>query len=176
MLKNYILYDKNTGRIKCFYKLPQDQIEQQLHCEEDAYLESEATVSQYVDVNTLEIRDIPPKPNDYSEFNWQTKQWQSVESWLDKAKTDGKQQINQLAGQKITAVYPITKQNFLQGRYIELMMLGQTDSDEAKAIATAWRFIKAVKDASDQANIKINQSETLEAITAIVDEFKLFNT
>jgi hypothetical protein len=76
MIKNYILYDKNTGRIKCFYKLPEGQIEQQLRCDEDAYLETEATTDQYVDINTLELVNIPEKPHDYSEFNWQTKQWQ----------------------------------------------------------------------------------------------------
>jgi hypothetical protein len=32
--------------------------------------------TQYIDVETAEIRDIPPKLNDYSEFNWQTKQWE----------------------------------------------------------------------------------------------------
>ena len=32
--------------------------------------------TQYIDVETAEIRDIPTKPNDYSEFNWQTKQWE----------------------------------------------------------------------------------------------------
>ena len=131
--------------------------------------------TQYIDVETAEIRDIPPKPNDYSEFNWQTKQWDTLADWLDKAKADATKQINQLAGQKITAVYPITKQNYLQGRYIELMMLGQTDSEEAKAIAAAWQFLKAVKEASDEANVRVNQADTLEAITAIVDEFKLFN-
>lgn len=32
--------------------------------------------TQYIDVETTEIRDIPSKPNDYSEFNWRTKQWE----------------------------------------------------------------------------------------------------
>ena len=131
--------------------------------------------TQYIDPETAEIRDIPTKPNDYSEFNWQTKQWGALTDWLDKAKADAVKQINQLAGQKITAVYPLTKQNYLQGRYIELMMLGETDSDEAKAIAVAWQFLKAVKEASDAANVRVNQADTLEAITAIVDEFQLFN-
>lgn len=166
----------NLGQILRVIDAPEDYLVVQKQKGEFILFGSANDATQYIDVETAEIRDIPPKPNDYSEFNWQTKQWQSVESWLDKAKADGKQQINQLAGQKITTVYPITKQNFLQGRYMELMMLGQTDSDEAKAIAAGWRFIKAVKDASDEANVKINQSETLEAITAIVDEFKLFNT
>lgn len=123
-----------------------------------------------------EFKQLAVRPSQYHIWNLETEQWQEPESYLETIRADGKQQINQLAGQKITAVYPITKQNFLQGRYMELMMLGQTDSDEAKAIAAGWRFIKAVKDASDEANVKINQSETLEAITAIVDEFKLFNT
>ena len=32
--------------------------------------------TQYINVETGEIIDKPIKPNDYSEFNWQTKQWE----------------------------------------------------------------------------------------------------
>lgn len=32
--------------------------------------------TQYINVESDEIVDKPVKPNDYSEFNWQTKQWE----------------------------------------------------------------------------------------------------
>jgi hypothetical protein len=32
--------------------------------------------TQYINVETAEIVDKPAKPNDYSDFNWQTKQWE----------------------------------------------------------------------------------------------------
>lgn len=122
-----------------------------------------------------ELKQLPEKPSQYHIWNLEIEQWQEPEGYLETIRRDAVSQINQLAGQKITAVYPITKQNYLQGRYIELMMLGQTDSEEAKAIAAAWQFLKAVKDASDEANVRVNQADTLEVITAVVDEFKLFN-
>ena len=174
-MKRAIIFN-SLGEILRVVSAPDEFIISQKTDDEFILLSDDIISNQYINVETLELIDFPAQPSKFHTWNWQTKQWQPLEDWLGKAKTDGKQQINQLAGQKITAVYPITKQNFLQGRYMELMMLGQTDSDEAKAIAAGWRFIKAVKDASDEANVKINQSETLEAITTIVDEFKLFNT
>jgi hypothetical protein len=32
--------------------------------------------TQYINAESAEIVDKPTKPNDYSEFNWQTKQWE----------------------------------------------------------------------------------------------------
>lgn len=45
--------------------------------------------TQYINVETGEILDKPIKPNDYSEFNYQTKQWESNFDIL-KAQIDAK--------------------------------------------------------------------------------------
>lgn len=33
--------------------------------------------NQYINVESAELRDIPPKPTEYSEFNWDIKEWES---------------------------------------------------------------------------------------------------
>lgn len=101
--------------------------------------------------------DIPPKPNDYSEFNWQTKQWVAVDSWLDKAKADSVKQINQAASQKILSKYPIYKQ----------LNIGRTP--EAQVM---YDWIDNVRNLSNIATASIEQAMTQEQIDSIVDNFK----
>lgn len=166
----------NLGQILRVLDAPEDYLVVQKQQGEFILFGSANDETQYIDVETAEIRDIPPKPNDYSEFNWQIKQWQSLENWLDKAKTDGKQQVNQSTSAKILSVYPDYKQRNMTARYLELTTLNETDGDEGKAIADAWAWIKDIRTLSNTATASIDTKTTLEEITAVVDEFKLFNT
>lgn len=166
-----IIYN-NSGKILRQLDAPEDfLIAQKQECEFILFgTANDAT--QYIDVETAEIRDIPPKPNDYSEFNWQTKQWVAVDSWLDKAKEDAIKQINGATSSKILSTYPDYKQRNMTARYLELVTLNETGSDEGKAIADAWDWIKAIRERSNVASALIATKTTLEAITLVVDNFK----
>ena len=70
-----IIYN-NIGKILRTIEAPEEYLLAQKQ-ENEFILIGEANDSaQYIDIETSEIRDMPPKPNDYSEFNWQTKQWE----------------------------------------------------------------------------------------------------
>jgi sugar lactone lactonase YvrE len=70
-----IIYNQN-GQILRQVDAPEDYLILQKQPGEFILFGSANDATQYIDVETAEIRDIPPKPNDYSEFNWQTKQWE----------------------------------------------------------------------------------------------------
>ena len=107
--------------------------------------------------NNKSITNLGKKPNDYSEFNWQTKQWDTLADWLDKAKADAVKQINQAASQKILSKYPIYKQ------------LNLARTDEAQVM---YDWIDNIRNLSNIANANIETSTTLEQINSIVDNFK----
>ena len=113
--------------------------------------------TQYIDVETAEIRDIPPKPNDYSDFNWETKQWELDPDWVIKARVNSTEKINQFASQKILSKYPIYKQ----------LNIGRTS--EAQVM---YDWIDNIRNLSNIATASIAQAVTQEEITPIVDNFK----
>lgn len=118
--------------------------------------------TQYIDPETAEIRDIPTKPNDYSEFNWQTKQWDALAGWLDKARQDNITTVNNLSSQKILPKYPIHLQLNLPYDF------GQ-DSVEVETMRT---WIDSVRTLANTAKAEIASATTLEEITTIMDTFK----
>lgn len=113
--------------------------------------------SQYIDVESAEIRDIPVKPDEYHEFNWKLKQWVAFPNYLTKIINDSIKQVNQLASQKILSKYPIYKQ----------LNLARTDTAQVM-----YDWIDNIRNLSNIANANIETSTTLEQINSIVDNFK----
>ena len=70
-----LFYDKN-GKILRQVEAPEDYLVMQKQPDEFILFGSANDAIQYIDVEMEEIRDIPIKPNDCCEFNWQTKQWE----------------------------------------------------------------------------------------------------
>ena len=70
-----IIYD-NSGRILRQIDMPEEYLISQKQENEFILFAEASDATQYIDVETAEIRDMPTKLNDYSEFNWQTKQWE----------------------------------------------------------------------------------------------------
>lgn len=70
-----IIYD-TIGKIVRTIEAPEEYLLAQKQENEFILIGEANDAVQYIDVETAEIRDILPKPNDYSEFNWQTKQWE----------------------------------------------------------------------------------------------------
>jgi hypothetical protein len=70
------------GQILANLDMPEEYLESQV--QEGEFLLKDAAADdskQYVDINTLSLVDFPPKPDSYSIWNWETKQWQEPENY-----------------------------------------------------------------------------------------------
>lgn len=75
----FSIYDKTSGKIRIQGSMEDTYIPQQLGSNEDVIYQG-STVTQYVDVDTKTLIDMPIKLHEYSVFDYATKQWQdSVE-------------------------------------------------------------------------------------------------
>ena len=162
-MPDYIIFNKLNGKPRQSVSCDSGQISSQLLEDKDSFIEVEA----FYDITKIWIAGeviefIPPKPNDYSEFNWQTKQWDIIADWLDKARKDNIIVVNKSASQKILPKYPI---------YLQLNLpydFGQ-DSVEVQTMRT---WIDSVRTLANTAKAEIALATTLEEITTIVDNFK----
>jgi hypothetical protein len=159
-----IIYNQLTGKPDRIYSGSTDYAVVQVQAGESILFVGDSffLTDYYVDPETAEIRDIPTKPNDYSEFNWQTKQWEALADWLDKARKDNITTVNNLSSQKILPKYPI---------YLQLNLpydFGQ-DSVEVQTMRT---WIDSVRTLANTAKAEIVSATTLPEITTIVDNFK----
>lgn len=69
------IYNKFTGMIKRNLVIQEEDIDFQIDKNEE-YLEGIYSNNvYYVDIESKELINFPPKPNDYSVFDWDTKQW-----------------------------------------------------------------------------------------------------
>lgn len=91
---------------------------------------------------------------------------------LDEQKQEFIAEVNALAGAKILALYPDYKQRNMTARYVELVTLGELDTQEALSIKSAWEWIKSVRERSNVANLGIQSASTIAEIKPIVDQFK----
>ena len=160
-MSNVIIYT-TTGQILRIVSAPSSMQARQAQPGEYWLLGEANPALHYIDVETAEIRDIPTKPNDYSEFNWQTKQWDALAGWLDKARQDNITTVNNLSSQKILPKYPIHLQLNLPYDF------GQ-DSVEVETMRT---WIDSVRTLANTAKAEIASATTLEEITTIMDTFK----
>lgn len=157
-MPDYIIFDKLNGKPRQSVSCDSGQIFSQLLENNDSFIEVETFYNiTEIWIAGEEIKFIPPKPDNYSEFNWQTKQWDALADWLDKAKADAVKQINHLASQKILSKYPIYKQ------------LNIARTDDAQVM---YSWIDNIRNLSNIANANIETSTTLEQINSIVDNFK----
>jgi hypothetical protein len=77
---NYFIFDKYSGEIfRTGTCLSEESFKEQekFLTESESILEGSIILGLvYLDVENNTLNYLPPKPNDYSEFNWQTKQWE----------------------------------------------------------------------------------------------------
>lgn len=65
-------YDPNTGKILFVANVPDEFV----YLQAGVFLEQDSDPSsQYVDVETLELREFPPKPSLHHDWDWTTKSW-----------------------------------------------------------------------------------------------------
>lgn len=81
-------------------------------------------------------------------------------------------EVNRVAGQTITARYPLHRQANMMARYVELMALGRSSTQEALDIQTAWAWIASIREASNQANMEIQSAGDVGRIRALEQTFK----
>lgn len=79
--------------------------------------------------------------------------------------------INTITSTKILSVYPDWKQRNMTARFVELITLNETTSEEAVAIQSAWSWIKSVRDASNVATNGINNATNYPDIRTIVENY-----
>ena len=167
---NAIIYNK-FGKILRTVSAPIEYLIAQKQESEFILFGTANDATQYIDLETAEIRDIPTKPNDYSEFNWQTKQWDALADWLDKAKADTKTEINNLTSAKILSKYPDYRQRNMTARYLKLVTLAETETEEALTIHAAWNWIKDIRSRSNTATALLETKTTLSEIQTVVSDY-----
>lgn len=80
-------YDPNTGKILFVANIPDEFV----YLQSGVFLEQDSDPSsQYVDVETLELRAFPERPSPHHEWDWPTKSWLPN---LDAAKATKKTEI-----------------------------------------------------------------------------------
>lgn len=111
----------------------------------------------YIDSNKQPIL-LPSKPNDFSKFNYNTKQWEFEDNYLTRAKTLAYRNVNQIASDGILEKYPY---------YRQLNAIGTSEYDTMRA------WIDDIRARSNIANSSIDLATDLATIESIVSTFKL---
>lgn len=91
---------------------------------------------------------------------------------LQQHKDDAIADINDEAGKRILARYPLHKQANMTTRAIELQSLNMMDSAEWADIGAAWDWIKSIIKLSNTHNGNVDSSTDVVSIRSEVAEFK----
>jgi hypothetical protein len=83
-------------------------------------------------------------------------------------KADALKQINQLAGDKILALYPQHMQANLTARAVELISLNEVGSVEWLAIDAIWVWIKLVRTESNVTTTAVTTASTAADINSLL--------
>lgn len=156
----YTIYN-NFGTICRYVDVIDSAIDLQLQ-EKEFYIEGYVDSSYYIDISTLEPIKIPLQPNQYAEFNWETKQWENPIGFLDTAKNDYKLDINRLAGDKILSQYPTYRQ------------INYNRDPTAQATIDMNLWIDGIRAESNIATSSIDLATDLATIEGIVEGFKVY--
>jgi hypothetical protein len=153
---NAIIYNID-GKILRVLNMPEELITSNVGIDE-YFIEGEADDSTQF-IENGEIKFIPDRPNQYSEFNWTTKQWEDPPTILDTAKTDYKDEVNRLSGAKILSVYPTYRQ------------INYNREPTAPATIEMNLWIDNIRAESNIATSAIDSATDLATIEGIVDGF-----
>ena len=92
-------YDPTTGKILFVANIPDEFV----YLQPGVFLEQDSDPSsQYVDIETLELRPFPPKPSPYHDWDWTTKSWLPN---LDAAREAQRQAWNAWRDRELVAGY-----------------------------------------------------------------------
>jgi hypothetical protein len=111
----------------------------------------------YIENNTPV--EIPLKPDHYSIFNYETKEWEYPNDYLDKIKSNMVSSVNSYASEKILSRYP---------DYLQRNILASGDAD---LITEAWDYINSIRDLSNSANDTISSAQDTQEIEAIYQDY-----
>lgn len=159
-----IFYKITTGEIVKSFQGPEGYDLLQLEDGWDIY-RSDTYIdcgTHYIDIYYKEPVELPVKPNQYSEFNWETKQWEDPLAFLDTAKTDYKVEVNKLAGGKILSNYPTYRQ----------MNYNRDPTAQATIDMNLW--IDEIRAESNVATSSIDSATDLATIEGIVESFTAY--
>ena len=109
----------------------------------------------YIDSDKQPIL-LPSKPNDFSKFNYNTKQWEFEGNYLTRAKTLAYRNVNQTASDSILEKYPY---------YRQLNAIGTSEYSAMRA------WIDEVRAESNVATSSIDLATDLATIEGIVEGF-----
>jgi hypothetical protein len=126
---------------------------------------------EYVDILRLSADSI--RPSRHHTWDGVTLAWVEPVDYIDLIKNDAIDGINASAGKKILDRYPQYKQANMTARFIELMTLGETASQEALDIKAAWDWIKSVRQESNVASDAITAADAAGQVSAAVDAFNV---
>lgn len=160
-MNNFTVYDKVSGKILRFGYASSPDIELQIfnaEIEDVVALYADSNTN-YIDIDTLQAVKFPPKPSEFYDFDWDTKQW--VYS-LDSNKSSALSTVDQLASDKITSVYPIYRQINIESDF-------GRDSVQYAVMRT---YINKVRDAANQATDSVNASTAESEIDFALDAYK----
>jgi antitoxin component of RelBE/YafQ-DinJ toxin-antitoxin module len=101
---------------------------------------------------------------------------------LDEHKAEAVAAINQMAGERILAKYPVYKQLNMTARAAELLPLiisperlpldTVINSPELDNIKTAWEWINSIRDMSNNTNTAIMKAKNVADICALLKKFQ----
>jgi hypothetical protein len=126
---------------------------------------------EYVDI--LRLGANSTRPSKYHIWDGATLTWVEPIDYIDLLQQGAVDGINASAGKKILDRYPQYKQANMTARFIELMTLSETASQEALDIKAAWDWIKSIREASNIANNAINAAADAGQVSAAVDAFNV---
>jgi hypothetical protein len=126
---------------------------------------------EYVDILRLSADSI--RPSRHHTWDGVTLAWVEPIDYIDLIKKDAIDGVNSSAGKKILDRYPQYKQANMTARFIELMTLSETSSQEALDIKAAWDWIKSIRQESNVASDVITAADAAGQVSAAVDAFNV---
>lgn len=111
------------------------------------------------------------RPGKHHTWDSELKLWVEAVDYLELVRVDTLAEINSLAGEKILALYPQYKQANLTARFVELITLNETDSEEGVAIQAAWDWIKEVRSSSNSAYELAANSVSVVGLQTVSEDY-----
>lgn len=125
---------------------------------------------EYVDM--IRVGADKTRPSIYHNWDPMGKAWIEPADYLERLKADTVKRINNDTTAFIYAKYSQGKQSSMLARAVELQAIGQVESDEYKALDSAWQWIKGVVEKSNEAAAGIDALTIDTEIFAAGQAFK----
>lgn len=153
---DFTVYSRKTGEIAFICSCSDDVIHDNYDSKTQNFILGHYDADKgYVDVKLSEFVPFPYKPSQYYVFDWKTKEWvyQGTEQ-----KNDTFNNINNLAGVKITLKYPIYAQ----------LNIGRTPEADAM-----YAWIDSVRALADQYRTDVLNAKSEAEIDTLFAEYKI---